>query len=99
MNPRDVDATYEIAFCDALLQQRAPALDHLNRALAISPGDPELLFTAGKIYVLLGEPERGLNFLNKALQAHYSSNFIRDDPAFKSLANNVQFQKLVGGLN
>ncbi|MGE5735703.1 MAG: protein kinase domain-containing protein [Acidobacteriota bacterium] len=99
MNPRDVDAIYEIAFCDALLQQRAPALDHLNRALAISPGDPELLFTAGKIYVLLGEPERGLNFLNKALQAHYSSNFIRDDPAFKSLANNVQFQKLVGGLN
>jgi tetratricopeptide (TPR) repeat protein len=96
VNARDVDALYEIALCDAMLQQSAPALDYLRRALKISSEDPELLFTAGKIYVLLGKPDVGLAFLQRAVQTQYSKFFIRDDPAFKTLANNVQFQKLVG---
>ena len=98
INPRDLDALYETAFCYAMLQEGGPALDYLKRALNTSSDDPELLLTAGKVYVLLGKPEQGLGFLTQAVNAQYSRFVIRDDPAFKTLANNVQFQKLVGGL-
>jgi len=98
INPRDLDALYEVAFCYAMLREGGPALDYLKRALNTSSDDPELLLTAGKVYVLLGKPEQGLGFLTQAVNAQYSRFVIRDDPAFKTLANNVQFQKLVGGL-
>jgi tetratricopeptide (TPR) repeat protein/tRNA A-37 threonylcarbamoyl transferase component Bud32 len=98
VNARDVDAMYEIAVCYAMLQQNGPALDFLKRALKTASDDPELLFTAGKVYVLLGKPEQGLSFLTKAVNAQYSKFVIRDDPAFKSLASNVQFQRLVGSV-
>jgi serine/threonine protein kinase/tetratricopeptide (TPR) repeat protein len=98
VNPRDVDAIYETAYCYAMLGKSAPAQEYLNRAFKISSDDPELLFTAGKVYVLLGKADLAVNFLQKALQARYSPTFVRDDPAFKTLANNVQFQKLVGAV-
>jgi serine/threonine protein kinase/tetratricopeptide (TPR) repeat protein len=98
VNARDLDAAYEIALCYAMLEQSSPALHFLKRAFDISPDDPELLFTAGKIYVLLGKPEEGMQFLDRAVQAQYSKFVIRDDPAFKRLADNVQFQTLVGAL-
>lgn len=87
---------YEIAFCYAILQQSAPAREYLARALKVSSDDPELLFTAGKIYALLAEPDHAMKFLEQAQRAHYPLNLIRDDPAFRSLANKVQFEKLVG---
>jgi serine/threonine protein kinase/tetratricopeptide (TPR) repeat protein len=98
VNSRQLDAMYEIAFCYAILQQSAPARDYLARALKISSDDPELLFNAGKIYALLAEPDLAIKFLQQAERAHYPLNLIRDDPAFKSLANNVQFHKLVGAV-
>jgi serine/threonine protein kinase/tetratricopeptide (TPR) repeat protein len=96
INSRQLDATYEIAFCYAILQQSGRAEDYLQRALKISSDDPELLFTAGKIDVFVGKPDRAISFLEKAVRAGYSLNFVRDDPAFRSLASNVQFKKLVG---
>ena len=96
INPRDLDALYEIAFCQAMLQESGSSQQYLRRALDISSDDPELLFTAGKIYVLLDKHDLAMSFLEKAVRAGYSKTFIRDDPAFRSLASNVQFQKLVG---
>jgi eukaryotic-like serine/threonine-protein kinase len=98
VNPRQTDAMYEIALSYAMLRQSGPALNYLKRALQTSSDDPELLFTAGKIYSLLGEPEAAMDFLEKAVQSRYPVHWIRDDPAFKTLANNVQFQKLVGAV-
>jgi serine/threonine protein kinase/tetratricopeptide (TPR) repeat protein len=96
INSRELDAMYEIAFCYAILQQTGPTREYLARALKIASDDPELLFTAGKIYALLAEPDLAIKFLEQAERAHYPHNLIRDDPAFRSLANNVQFKKLVG---
>ena len=99
VNPRETDALYELALCYAMLQQSGPAINYLRRALDVSSPDPELLFTASKVYALLGNPQEAITFLQKAVRAGYSRPFIRDDPTFKRLANNVQFQTLVGAAN
>jgi serine/threonine-protein kinase len=95
VNERDGFATYHLALYEAMLGQRGPALDHLDKALRLLNSDSELLFNAGKIHAQLGQPETALNFLQKSLASGYSVPFVRDDPMFKDLAGNVQFQKLV----
>jgi tetratricopeptide (TPR) repeat protein len=95
VNGRDGFAVYHLAFYEAMLGQSVPALGHLQQASHLLDGDSELLFHAAKIHQRFGQPEAALTFLQKALSAGYSVPFVRDDPMFKNLANNVQFQRLV----
>ena len=95
VNPRDVAVLYHLALYHAMLQQKQPALQYLQQAMQLNSGDIELLFTAAKIHAQLGEAEPALSALEKAARAGYSKYVIRADPAFKNLASNVQFQKLV----
>lgn len=94
VNPRDSTVLSHLALYHAMLQQRAPALDYLHRALSFESKDPELLFISAKIYVQLGDQSTALDFLSRAISAGYSKYVLRADPMFKSLAGDPQFQKL-----
>jgi predicted Zn-dependent protease len=79
-----------------MLNQQKPALEYLQHARELLDSDSELLFNAAKIYVRLRQPDVAMNFLQKSVAAGYSVPCVRDDPMFKTLANNVQFQSIVG---
>jgi serine/threonine protein kinase/tetratricopeptide (TPR) repeat protein len=96
VNQRDAFAMYHLALYEAMLQQQKLALEYLQRALQLLDGDSELLFNAAKIHARLGQPDTAMTFLQKSVAVGYSVPFVRDDPMFKNLANNVQFHKLVG---
>lgn len=95
VNARNVDALSHLALFHAMLRQREVALGYLQRALRISPNEAELLFKAGKIRAQLGDEGDAVRYLQLAVKAGYSLFLIRDDPAFQTLANNVQFQELI----
>ncbi len=96
INQRDAFAMYHLALYQAMLNQQKPALEYLQHARELLDSDSELLFNAAKIYVRLGQPDVAMNFLQKSVAAGYSVPCVRDDPMFKTLANNVQFQSIVG---
>jgi serine/threonine-protein kinase len=95
VNPRDLTALHYLALYQAMLGHENDAVRYLDRALRISHTDPELLFNAAKVYARLGRTEMALSFIQQASAAGYSRFFIRDDPMFRTLATNVQFQKLI----
>jgi serine/threonine-protein kinase len=95
VNNRDASALYHLALFHAMLQQRTPSLSYLEKALQVAPNDAELQFTAAKVYAQLGMKTQAIDSAEKAIKLGYLSFFLRDDPVFKSLAKEVQFQKLV----
>lgn len=95
VNPRDLTALHYLALYEAMLGHEDEALRYLEHALRISHNDPELLFNAAKVYAKLGKTEIALGLIEQAIAAGYSRFFVRDDPMFRSLANNLQFQRLV----
>jgi len=95
VNPRDSSLLGYLANYYAMLGNRAAALDHLGRALALAPKDPELLFSAALVHNQFGETEETLNWLDKALAAGYSPATLRDSPNFDSLHSNSRFQTLL----
>jgi tetratricopeptide (TPR) repeat protein len=96
VNPNDAVALEHLALYHAMLRRSDAALAHLRRALLAAPNDPEVLFNSGKVNAQLGNNEQAVQFLQNAVKAGYSVFFVRDDPIFRTMANNVQFEKLVG---
>ena len=97
VNPKDTSALSVLAFCHAVLGERKPALAYLQRALGISPGNPDLCFKAALVYNQFGETERALSWLEKAVAAGFSPTTIRDTPNFDHLRSNTRFQELLRG--
>jgi eukaryotic-like serine/threonine-protein kinase len=91
VNPRDSAALGYLAYYLAMKGQREPALGYLNRALVMAPSDPELLFNGALVYNQLGEADRALEWLKKALKAGYSPNVIRETPILDHLRTNPGF--------
>ena len=94
LNPRDLRAMHYLALYEAMAGHDDDARADITRALRMSSNDPELLFNAAKTYTRLGETPTALSFIEKAVGSGYSVYFVRDDPTFRTLADNVQFQKL-----
>ena len=96
VNPRDTDVLSDAAEYYAMLGDRKQALLYLEKSLQYGHSEKELLFTAAEVYDELGETGLALEWLTKAVQAGYSPSKFRDFPAFQNLANNPQYQELVG---
>jgi tetratricopeptide (TPR) repeat protein len=95
VNPRDAAILAATADYYAMLNQPSMAKDHLGRALAIAPQDPEVLFRAAIFYNHLGDRQKTLECLSKSVAAGYSRNVIRDTPDFDHLKDDVQFRSKI----
>lgn len=95
VNPRDASLLRRLAYCYAMLGQRKPARENLERALGLAPENPEVAFYAALIYMQFGEAPRALAWLEKAAGAGYSPTTIRDTPNFDALRKQARFLKLL----
>jgi len=75
--------------------ERKPALGRLDACLRLQPKSPDLLLNAGIVYQQLGDTNRALDALEKAVALGVSPEMLRDTPNFDVLSNNPRFQGLI----
>jgi tetratricopeptide (TPR) repeat protein len=78
--------------------ERKPALERLQASLRLQPNSPDMLLNAGIVYQQLGETNRALDALKKAVALGISPEILRDTPNFDALSNNPRFVGLVHGV-
>jgi serine/threonine-protein kinase len=96
VNGRELQALEALALYSSALGDKRGAFDYLQKALHRAPDDPDVLFNAAKVHAQFGDNPSAVKFLQGAVKAGFSVFFVRDDPVFRPLADDVQFRKLVG---
>ena len=94
VNPKDARVLSGLALYHAMLGDEGEAVRMVQRTLQLAPGDTELLVETAKVDEHLGRHAEALANLAKARKLGASAYVVRDDPEFRSLAANVQFQEM-----
>ena len=94
VNPRDASLLSYLATYHAMLGQKRPALEYLERAQGLAPGSPDILFNAAVVRNQLGEPEKAMDALEQAIAAGFPVSTLRDIPNFDNLRGNPRFRQL-----
>ena len=79
--------------------ERKPALERLLASLRLQPNSPDMLLNAGIVYQQLGETNRALDALERAVSLGISPELLRDTPNFDALGNNPRFKGLLHGVH
>ena len=75
-----------------MLGDKRSALASLQKALLLAPKDAEVMFRAAMVYNQFGDQAQTLDWLKKAVAAHYSRTIVRDTPEFGTPAIQPEFQ-------
>ena len=94
VNPKDTIVLAFLADYNAMSRHQSKAIQEIDHALALSPADGEVRLRAAIVYNQLGDAERCLASLEKAVAAGYSAQAIRDTPDFDHLRSDPRFRKL-----
>jgi serine/threonine protein kinase/Flp pilus assembly protein TadD len=96
LHPDDARALYLGANCWCQLGERERALDWSNRALAMDPEEPTILYNVACIYAILGQTEQALTSLQNATgRSQWYRGWAAKDPDFDSLRGNPRFEALI----
>jgi eukaryotic-like serine/threonine-protein kinase len=95
VNPHDAVILACMADYHAMIGQESAARESLDKALAVTTSDPEVLFRAAILYNHFKETDKTIDFLGKAVAAGYSRTVIRDTPDFGHLKNDSRFAALL----
>ncbi len=95
INSRNADAHVLLARYFAMVEQRAEALEHLERALKLRPDDPEYALIAAVVHNRVGDREAAFHWLKKAVRGNYSIAEIRDDLDLSDLRSDPRFLRLI----
>jgi len=81
------------------LGERARALEWTDRARSMDPEEPAVLYNVACAYALLGERDRSIDCLGRALRQGYSHKvWIEKDPDFSSVRDRPRFKALMQSL-
>jgi serine/threonine-protein kinase len=95
VNPRDPRLLCDLAGFYGALGQRGKAVSLLEQALVQAPEDMEVMALAGGVYEELGERERALEWIGKALDHGYSLDQIQRAPVLQKLRADPRLQHLL----
>jgi len=85
------------SFCE--LGERARALEWADRARSMDPEEPAVLYNVACAYALLGEGDKSIDCLDRALRQGYSHKiWIEKDPDFSSVRDHPRFKALMHSL-
>lgn len=99
VNPTDRRALSLTAFFLLEIGEREEALQWINKALNLYPGDANVLINAACLFAKDGNKERALDLLEIAIGKGFGKkDWIERDPAYDSLRNEPRFQALLGKL-
>jgi len=94
VNPRNAGVLSDLALYHAMLLEKSPALDLLQRALRLNPDNPEIQLEAAKVLLQFGQNPAAIAALEKSRKLGTSAFVVRDDPEFRPLASDVLYQSV-----
>ena len=95
----DARALYLGANALVHLGERVEALDWNQRALAIDPDDPGILYNVACVYSILGEPEKAIDCLERSVKfGRQQTDWMKNDTDLDPLRNQPRFQALLQSL-
>lgn len=98
--PNDARALYLGAIVAWQLGDRERCLDWSARAMAIDPEETAILYNVACTYSLMGEKEKALDTLEKAVHNGFShKEWIENDPDFTSIRGEPRFKALLASLS
>ena len=87
-----LDSLYELG-------ERGRAREWADRARSMDPEEPAILYNVACAYALLGETDRSIDSLGRALRQGYSHKaWIEKDPDFSSVRDHPRFKALLQSL-
>jgi len=95
VNPTDGTILADLADYESVVGNRTEALRYLQSALQYGRNDKGILYSAATTYYQLGEVGLSLEWLNRAIQAGYSVEKIRQSPTFEPLHRDPRFNQLI----
>jgi tetratricopeptide (TPR) repeat protein len=94
VNPRNAGVLSDLALYHAMLLEKGPASELLQRALRLSPDDPAIQLLAAKVQVQFGQYPAAMAALERSRKLGTSAFVVRDDPEFRPLASEVHYQNV-----
>jgi serine/threonine protein kinase/tetratricopeptide (TPR) repeat protein len=88
----DANLQSALAVLYAAKQQKSKALQTIENALALAPGDSQTLIDAGETYERLGEREKALKFVRMGLNKGYAIEQLKNNPALQGLLRDTNFR-------
>ena len=95
VNPDDVDVNLMLAVYHAMLGERDAALYRADYAQQRQPDEPEVVFWAGVVRLLLGNKAQALALLRQARALKYSSAEMNAAPELDSLRDDPEFRQFM----
>ncbi|HEX4441814.1 MAG TPA: hypothetical protein VH854_17195 [Thermoanaerobaculia bacterium] len=95
-HPNDATAWLRLGYAQASTKQGAAADASLQRAIALGAASPIDLYNVASAYALLGETDRALDALERAVSAGFRDRGLAErDPDLASLRGDARFQTLL----
>jgi len=94
VNPRDAALLWRLADSYSQLNQPRRARELLRQALTLAPENVEVMFQAAVVYEQLGDRERALQWLARAIQGGYSRDLIERSPSLTQLRADPRFRTM-----
>lgn len=95
VNPRDTRLLIDLAGYYGQLGERAKGLAVLELVLKAPPTDADSMEKIGESFNDLGDRERAIEWIGKALKAGYSVATLEQGPALRDLRSDPQFKRLL----
>ena len=93
--PEDVRARMLLATNYASLARKEDAIRQLQTAVALRPGDSNVLYNAACTYALLQRAAEAIEMLRRAMKAGWANvDWVSRDPDLISLHDDPEFQRL-----
>ena len=97
VNPKDATDHAYVAEYSAMVGDKATALAEIQQATLLAPSDADVMFREALVYNQIGDRQRTLESLRKALIAKYPATIIRDTPDFAHFQSDPEFRALLAG--
>ncbi len=95
INPKNAAACSTIALSLAKTGKLDAAAKEIHEALQIDPTDKNVLYKAAVVAQLRGDSEAALSWLQRAVDAGYTTGELATDPELTSLTGRPEFVKLI----
>ncbi len=94
VNPNDAPVLSQMAICQAKLHRDQNALASTERATMIEPQNTNLMYERAVVHALIGDADRAIEYLGRALSRGYSSSEAARDPDLETLRSRPEYKSL-----